>query len=78
MSTEELVAERGSDYGHPREDFSRTAKLWSALKGIEFIPEDVAMFMICVKLSRETHKHKSDNIEDIKGYAECLRRLYED
>jgi hypothetical protein len=77
MSTGKLVEERGSDYGHPKEDFGRTAKLWSAIKGIEFTADDVALFMICVKLSREVHKHKLDNLDDIQGYAETKKMLHE-
>lgn len=75
-TTKTLVKTRGSDYGHPKEDFGRTARLWSIIKGVEFTPEDVALFMICVKLSREVHKHKKDNLDDIQGYAETAKMLY--
>lgn len=64
--------DRQDQYGPPDADFARTAKMWSALKGIEFEPRDVAMFMICLKLSRETHQRKRDNATDIAGYARCL------
>jgi len=65
--------ERGTDYGHPIEDFTRTGRLWGALLGIPDVsPETVAMCMIAVKLSRETHHPKRDNRVDIAGYAETL------
>jgi len=62
---------RQAQYGPPTQDFDRTAKMWSALKGIEFTARDVALFMICIKLSRETHQKKRDNWVDIAGYARC-------
>lgn len=63
--------DRQSNYGPPDQDFSRTAKMWSAIKGVEFESRDVAMFMIALKLSRETHQRKRDNWVDIAGYAKC-------
>ena len=61
--------DRGSTYGTPADDFGRTAAMWSALKGITFSPEDVARFLICVKLSRLSNGYKRDSWVDIAGYA---------
>ena len=63
--------DRQAQYGPPDQDFERTAKMWSALKGVEFEAREVAMFMICLKLSRETHQRKRDNWVDASGYASC-------
>lgn len=66
---------RQSAYGHPREDFDRTAKMWTGiLRGklqgdTEIEPEDVPLCMIAVKLARQSHQHKRDNLVDIAGYA---------
>lgn len=73
--------ERQSDYGHPYDDFSRTAKMASGL-GFRFQEDDgtlrdlkakdIPMFMVLVKLSRESHKHKEDNLVDAIGYINTL------
>ena len=69
--------DRGQDYGHPYEDFSRTAKIWSAILGIEVTPQQAILCMIAVKISRECHLPKRDNRVDIAGYAEALDMVVE-
>lgn len=64
--------DRQASYGPPDQDFRRTAAMWSAIKGVDFEPREVALFMIALKLSRETHQRKRDNAVDIAGYAKCL------
>jgi hypothetical protein len=71
---------RQSQYGPPDQDFRRTAGMWSALflcklkDGMTFEPRDVALAMILLKTSRETHQRKRDNWVDIAGYASCGSR----
>lgn len=68
---------RNASYGPPDQDFRRTAGMWSALfaaklrEGETFEPRDVALAMILLKTSRETHQRKRDNWVDIAGYARC-------
>jgi len=64
--------DRNALYGPPDQDFQRTAAMWSAMKGVKFEAREVALFMIALKLSRETHQKKRDNPVDIAGYARCL------
>ena len=68
---------RRKSYGHPRENFDYTAKLWSAYLGFELAGEDVGMLMILLKIAREAHNKKRDNLVDICGYARTLE-LYEE
>jgi len=70
---EKLVhGDRNETYGHPLDDFSRTATMWGAILGRTVTAEQVGLCMIAVKLSRECHAPKRDNMVDIAGYAETV------
>ncbi len=63
---------RGADYGHPIDDYTRTGRMWGAILGIGDIdPRLCCLMMAAMKISRERNKHKRDNLTDIAGYAEC-------
>lgn len=69
---------RRADYGHPIMDFSRTAGmlngLWRDKLKADLTPLDVALAMICVKLSRlQSTPGHADSVDDIAGYT----RTYE-
>lgn len=65
--------DRRKVYGHPLDDYTKTAKLFSGILGIDVTPEQAILCMIGVKLSRlvQSPDHR-DSIIDIAGYAECL------
>lgn len=56
-------------YGHPYDNDTRIAMLWSSLFGWDVRPTDVWQAMTCVKLSRERTMPKRDNRVDVAGYA---------
>ena len=68
-----ISGDRNKDYGSPRINFSRTAKIWSVIMGIEFTEADVAMMMVAVKVARyaERKNRVPDTWRDIAGYAAC-------
>jgi hypothetical protein len=73
-----IFGQRNADYGHPRENFKNIADLWTAFKGVEFTPMDVALMMIQVKVARlESGVYHRDSVTDIAGYAGTIERLQE-
>ena len=61
---------RNDTYGPPREDFARTARMWSGYLGVPITAADVACLMILLKVSRlrATPDHQ-DSWVDAAGYA---------
>lgn len=75
-----VLGDRGAKYGHPLDNFTNTADIINALfkkkLRYDFTAEDVALLMICLKLSREIHVHTRDNLVDIAGYAQTAALVH--
>lgn len=81
-----VIGNRRDSYGHPKDDFDRTGRMWGAIlsewalktQGKEPIPAElVALCMIALKVSREVHTQKRDNLVDVCGYAYTCQLVYE-
>lgn len=71
-----VAGDRGDQYGHPGDDFARTAGAWHALFGWEVTPAQVALAMVVVKLSRlQETPLKRDSVVDIAGYAQTYEMV---
>lgn len=66
---------RRAEYGAPADDFARTALMWTGIlahklrDGQAISAMDIPLCMIAIKLARQSHHHKRDNLVDIAGYA---------
>ena len=82
QEAQQVQTKRQSAYGHPYDDFSRTAAMMTGIgfrmrepstgQLREIKAKDIPIFMILVKLSREVNQHKPDNLVDIIGYTKTL------
>ena len=72
-----VYGDRRADYGDVRIGFENAASIASTLTDKQLDAEDIVKIMIAVKLSRESVKHKRDNLIDAAGYLELLDILKE-
>ena len=83
--TEQLFADviatlhqRGTDYGHPIGNHKRIAELWSAYLGYPIQPNEVAILMCLVKISRQAEDPRvTDNYTDALGYIAIAKTITE-
>lgn len=76
--------DRGADYGHPLDDYTKTGTLWGVMlqKWAKVaaasdlptpVPADLCcLMMVGVKISRHLNKRKRDNLVDAAGYLRCV------
>jgi hypothetical protein len=67
--------DRQADYGEPTVNMANIAKAWSGIVGYEILPRHVPLMLAAMKLVREGHKHKDDNLVDAQGYIEIAARV---
>lgn len=70
-----VYGDRQEAYGHPADDYERTALIWSAILGFPVTAKQAALCMVGVKLSREAHRPGRDNRVDGAGYFAVCDRI---
>ena len=69
---------RGVSYGHPISQHKRIAELWSAYLGYPIQPNEVAICMALVKISRQAEDPRvDDNYTDALGYLAIAKTVTE-
>ena len=72
-----VLGDRNESYGDPAEDYAKVAKMWSGLLHPilkrDITPQEAILMMVLLKMSREVHAPKDDNIIDAHGYLLCYQ-----
>lgn len=68
--------EKSRQYGPFNEGMSKTAKMASLMSNKKITEVDVYNVMIALKLTREAHCHKEDNLLDAVAYIGSLNNMY--
>ncbi len=70
--------QREATYGHPGQDFMRTAHMWTGLLEKPVSPLEVALAMVQLKVSRlKADPNHHDSLVDAVGYLICYQRVLE-
>jgi len=64
--------EKNHDYGPLDKEMEKAADIFNSIRGNSLTGEDILYIMMSVKLARQQHKYKFDNIVDFIGYANGL------
>lgn len=71
-----ITVDRAKQYGSAQVSFNRIATLWSGYLGVSITPEDVALMMALLKISRaKSGPKKQDSYDDMCGYAALAAEL---
>ena len=77
---DQIVNERSEEkermYGPFEDSMEIAASIATLLTGKEIKPHDMYLCMVALKLSRESHSHKEDNLLDAVAYLGALNNFY--
>lgn len=73
---EQRGKENGYDGANEERSANQIAAVFNALTGRDLTEQEAWVFMICLKLVRQTRKHQEDNIVDLVAYAALLGESY--
>ena len=76
FQVDELIHERGLQYGPPEDFFSQLAEVWGGVIGVDLTPQEVATMMLMFKAVRLFNEpRKEDTQQDIQGYLKIVSML---
>lgn len=65
-----VSGDRGHTHGDYRDQHAKCAALWSAYLGVPVTPEDCAIMMVLLKISRcRIGSYNRDHYDDMAGYV---------
>lgn len=78
QEADDITTNRGpAEHGHPKQQLPLVAALWSAVLGVEVTPEQVAICMVQLKVSRYLVNPQRDDLVDMCGWTRTIERLSE-
>jgi hypothetical protein len=73
-----INGDRQKDYGTPKENFDRIARVWSVILGVEISAAEVALCMAGLKIARLSNGPHHDSFVDGCGYLALAGELSDD
>jgi hypothetical protein len=73
-----ITGDRNKSYDHPLDNFNRIAKGWEVIFGTDVTEEQVGLAMAWVKICREVHQQKRDNLVDGAGYLGTVQMVIDE
>jgi hypothetical protein len=70
-----INGDRQKDYGTPRANFARVARIWSVILGVDVTAHEVALCMAGLKLARLANGPHRDSYLDGVGYLALAGEL---
>lgn len=70
-----VYGNRQADYGSVRANFNNIARGWSVIAKTDIDAEQVGLMMVWVKIARQLHKPKRDNLVDGAGYFATIEKM---
>lgn len=68
-----ILGQRSSEYPDFKDEAARVCKVVNAIfPNLELTVQQYTVILICMKLARETRKHKRDNLLDLINYVSFL------
>ena len=72
-----IYGKRAKQYGPAKRNFEKACKIFETLTGIKMKADEGMLYILCLKLARESEHHKRDNLVDVAGYAGMIGDIHD-